>query len=81
MTHRELRDFVTGIFAGPIPGTHDGSLTIGMSALFPHANPYGTPVLEGTTYDVPFDGRQSSRIDAQCVAVDVSGLLCSCNRR
>ena len=28
-----------------------------MSALFPHANPYGTPVEEGTMYHMPFEGQ------------------------
>jgi hypothetical protein len=30
----------------------------GMSELFPHANPYPTAVVDGTTYHIPFDGRK-----------------------
>src|SRR5688572_21355264 len=31
-----------------------------MSPPLPHWNPYGTPVVEGTTYHVPFEGRNTA---------------------
>ncbi len=37
-----------------------GRRKIGISALFPHATAYGNPVVDGTTYQIPFGGRNTA---------------------